>query len=389
MPQDCTDSFGNAAVVEWTATAPDGSIFALKWKAWQPVDLPVRWELKRVLPSVGYIETGADKLKDTVKHQLLTWAAWWTLCGQGVEHFGKSRNSLKHSGAGMGALLEAESGYWVTTLTLLVLLAHWPRFRRNQVDKARSAAVGVSFPRKVCSRGALLAAQLGVVGPGCLAACVQQERYGGKCSCVSEWLGSQERVRAGNAHTGLLAICIAMSKLAHCSAVMLHVGTLLAGVAASIDDSKATWCSGTLADAIQASMAVGNSSKKKRRVDPHLKEQVASLASGAIAGSSPIQAMVGLGAATRKDLARWQEARTGQLQASVHLTCAAAPCVISFAFDASRIGTPSSEVLVHVIQNLSGKSIVLLPAVLGLPPKPPKPIPVNGHSRQTRQNHKS
>ena len=39
------------------------------------------------------------------------------------------------------------------------------------MDKARPAAVGISLPRKVCSRDALLAAQLGVVGPGCLAAC--------------------------------------------------------------------------------------------------------------------------------------------------------------------------------------------------------------------------
>ena len=76
-----------------------------------------------------------------------------------------------------------------------------------------------------------------------------------------------------------------MSKLAHCSTIMLHLGALLARVAASVDDSKATWCSSTLADAIQASMAVG-ASGKRRRVDPHLKEQVASIASGAIAGSS-------------------------------------------------------------------------------------------------------
>ena len=123
MPQDCTDSFGNAAVVVWTAAAPDGSLFAVKWKVWQPVDLPVGWELKRVLPSVGYIETGTNKLKDMVKHQLPTWTAWWTLCGLGVEHFGKSRNSLKHSGAGMGALLEAGQEHWVTTLALLVRIA--------------------------------------------------------------------------------------------------------------------------------------------------------------------------------------------------------------------------------------------------------------------------
>ena len=364
MAQGCLEGSGNA-VVEWTAPAPDGSLFTVRWKAWQPVGLPVRWELKRVVQSVGYTETAGNKIKDIVKHQLPTWTAWWTLCGLGLEHFGKSRNSLKHAGASMGELMEAEQEYWVSTRALLILLVHWPRFRKNQVDRAKSAAVATSFLRKVCSRDAVLALELGVVDPGSLGACLQQGRHVGKCSCVSEWLGRQEQVQAGNAHAGFFEICCAMSKLAHCSTIMLHLGSLLAKVADSIDDSKATWCSGTLADAIQASIAVG-SSGKKRRVDPHLKEQVASIASSAIAGSSPIQAMVGLGAATSKDLAHWQEARMGQLQASAHLACTVAPCVISSAFDASRIGTPSSEVLVHVVQTLSGKSIVLPPAALGL-----------------------
>jgi hypothetical protein len=358
---------GHAATVEWSAPAPDGSLFTLKWKAWQPVGQLVRWELKRILPSVGYMETGQNNIKDMVKDQLPTWTAWWTLCGLGSEHFGKSRNSLKHAGASMASMLDAEQEYWVSTKALLVLMVHWPRFRKNMSDKSKSSLVGISFLKKVCPRDALLALELGVVDPGWLGSCLQQERYAGKCRCVSEWLGRQEQVQADTAHTGFFQVCCAMAKLGHCSTIMLHLGSLLSTVGDHIDGSKATWSSGTLADAIQASIAVGGSGNKKRRVDPHLKEQVASIASGTIAGSNPIQAMVGLGAATSKDLAHWQETRLAQLQASAHLTCKAAPLVISSAFDGARIGTPSSEVLVHVIQTLAGKSIVLPPAVLGPP----------------------
>ena len=125
-----------------------------------------------------------NTIKDMVKDQLPTWTAWWTLCGLCSEHFGKSRNSLKHAGASMASMLDAEQEYWVSTKALLVLMVHWPRFRKNMSDKSKSSVVGISLLKKVCPRDALLALELGVVDPGCLGSCVQQERYAGKSRCV-------------------------------------------------------------------------------------------------------------------------------------------------------------------------------------------------------------
>eukprot|EP00972_Heterocapsa_arctica_P104206 15357338-Heterocapsa_arctica.AAC.1 len=65
------------------------------------------------------METGHNNIKDIVKDQLPTWTAWWTLCGLGLKHVGKSRNSLKHGGASMGSMLEAEQEYWDSTKALL------------------------------------------------------------------------------------------------------------------------------------------------------------------------------------------------------------------------------------------------------------------------------
>ena len=87
-------------VLHRSAVDADGRPVSLNWKAWHRSDLGVlRWELRRILPCVGYVEKSENtKVSVTIKTQLEMWAQFFIVLGLDiVGHYGRSRHSMATS----------------------------------------------------------------------------------------------------------------------------------------------------------------------------------------------------------------------------------------------------------------------------------------------------
>ena len=96
---------------------------------------PVKFEIRRLLPSVGYIETSENtSCSAKVREQLSSWSAFFALAGEDVkELYGGSTGSVI---AKKGDLdnSDLEDEYWVTTKGALYLLIFWIGHRRSAQD---------------------------------------------------------------------------------------------------------------------------------------------------------------------------------------------------------------------------------------------------------------
>lgn len=350
-------------VVEGAGVMPDGRPFSFLWKAW--LSLPpvaLKWEVKRVLPAVGFKESSQNtKVCDTIANEssFPAWSRTWARFGHRPEDmFGRSRRSLQARVAPEEALQDADQEFWFSTPGLLFTLLHWARFRKFTEDKARAMSVFKQFLRQCVDVDKLVATRPLQLDPAHRSLCRDPPIVEDTCKCVAR--ASRLVMREGGEPQSRVAeLLAALFREDGCAASRQWADTLVQHIAGIIDDSVEAWGNPRLREIAGLSMA--GPSGKRRRTDPHVAELVVSAVeesqSGApLASAAPAHmSEAALRSAVLRDMC-WR-------QAAAHMLGGKA-VVVSGCFDAVRLGKPAQELLIHQLwDHRTNTSVMLPPAV--------------------------
>ena len=325
----------------------------------------MRWELRRLLPSLGYVwKSSTTKVSDTVRDQRPHWLAWWFSAGLDVAtSFGQSAKSIASTpGSNMHDLVEAEQEFWVSTPAMLTCLSHWPHHRRQVDDRKGCRTVFLMALERMIPTDVILQGGLPKLGAAARAACHVEPVLAGTCACVQAWEADAQASMCGS-HARAAELLCSLAQMSHCQACQQHLGWCCSYLAAAADARYLVWGEPiSLAD--DAAWMPGLSGKKRRRSDPHARgEACASTASSSV---GPAAVAIGANKATSSQVSRWRGQHLCTLQASSHLAFQT-PCVLSSALDATRLGQPAVEMLLHMVVRLpTGGTTVLPPAATSL-----------------------
>ena len=114
------------------------------WKAWRDASQSLRWELRRILPSIGLPATAQTQMHKRVNQMLPGWQEFWVALGLDQNLvFGRSAHSLQQEARRAGGVAPQgqEREYWVSTAGLLSILMHGSMHRRSAADKQLVADV--------------------------------------------------------------------------------------------------------------------------------------------------------------------------------------------------------------------------------------------------------
>jgi hypothetical protein len=329
----------------------------LKW--WQHDGCPARWEVRRIVPAVGYLShPKSDALHKFIKVQLPLWNSFWASIGLNVSLvFGRSSHGDSHRLHGDRDDGDNEREYWFTTTSLLATLSFWLEHRRGAENKDLVATVFSLLLERACTRDFLLSLDVTSVSQDCLNLCAEHPDLNGQCSCLQDVLLSHQASQ-DNLHRTLASFMGILSRHGECATCMKHLGKLVSSIASNIEERFDVWADLNLKEAHDISLA-GGAGKKRKRLDSHAVSQVVDALSdphGKPLGSLPTISAAALNRAAVKHCC--------VLQASSHLTFKHGGTVTSM-FDGVRLGSPAYELLLHVLWHHDKfRSTVLPPAVL-------------------------
>lgn len=356
----------SAVILEHTGIVDAGLQVAFKLKAWQDDSTgQLRWELRRILPACGYIWRNKwTRVCDYIKELLPTWTIWWSLAGLESEScFGKSCQSVAATeGSSFQDFAAAEQEFWCSTPALLTCLAHLCHHRRAADDKALCKGVLRSLLERTCPLGALLETGLSDMAEATKAECDTEPKVHGSCPCAQNWQQGLVGVQLVS-HSSCVDALVNLARLAHCKACMKHLGMMSEAIAQIIGERWLEW--GTPISLVVGGVWLpGLSGKKRRRSDAHARMQVAQAPSSSSRG--PAAAALSTSTADGRQIARWREQLMCGAQAAAHLAFKT-PAILSTALDATRLGQPAVDMLMHVVWRSPGYcSLVLPPSVCPL-----------------------
>lgn len=314
-----------------------------------------------MFPTVGYEWTSKNTaVDDRLVDQEPSWRSLLLACRlEPSAHLGLSMHSLRKRKAPQADLLVAEQEHWLSsTALLLLLLGFWPLYRRRAADKARCKAAAKLFLSSTCDRDRLLAVDFLEVSSADALCCVSPARINGRCSCLVGWLTAStgELQHHSDLYGAIVDLFIGLAGIDECLSCKAHVGSLCARLATVVDDSRCEWGRGWTA---KTCTRLTSAKGRRCRADPHTKELV-------VAGTDPhsqrrgdaqaLEAMGELGTSR----AGWEDQLLTELMASGHLICKR-PSTISSAMDASRIGQPAVDMVVHAAWHHAAQGLIPLP----------------------------
>ena len=337
---------------------PQGASVDLTWKAWRWDQEPtLKWELRRVFPSMGYIAHSRHSQFHCQARELFPHIrSWLEICGLASrEHVGKSRHALVQRREDIGAIDSAEENFWISSAGLVATIARLYHHRRSLDAKGQIAGVATHILGILVDRYAVLAMPWHDVLPEhtsrCSVAPVREDR----CACLLAWLEEGHVVVRTAPACSVWRLLSSLAKATHCHALQLHFGRLASVLADAIDGNVQSWGRQDLARQEGVDM-MGLSGRKRRRTDPHVR----ALAGCAAAGSADASRLRALGATQGEQLARAHERNLCEMQAANHLTFAR-PGVMASAFDAARIGMPSVDMMLHLVWCSATQRLACLP----------------------------
>ena len=179
---------GTSKLVHLRGVSGASDNFLCSLKVWKLADTEeCRWELRRVLPVVGFAESQCTHLCRHLREQ---WPAWIGLAehfGLGAQSLGKSRRALLAESDGDELQVEgAEQEFWASTAMVLLLLLHFRMRRRRVIDREQATAV-LRLMLEQCLPGpAAEASQPFAVNPEALQECAAEPVINGECYCIRE-----------------------------------------------------------------------------------------------------------------------------------------------------------------------------------------------------------
>ena len=331
---------GSAALLcasGWSSHQP----VELQWLAWITDDSStIRWELRRVLPSVGYPEKKSVLLKDYVRDMLPGWrVAWASLQLPLTPGFGRPSSSHDPTSPAHHGENFEESEYWMDTDRLLVALLFW--WNRAKVSGDRTARASCALRlmlEKIIDPDAVLAHDAMRWREEHLALC-QLGNQRGACMCVGITSQKLDMIRAQRhaPHDMLRYTWKELYLARECPAVAAQLAMSLRVVADSALQSFNVWGD---KDIGQANAIVGPSSKKRRRISSRMKEYLAGTRVGEDTEITVRKKDKDLLPKVKTEAMRWQLASNW-----LSLPC---PTTLGSTFDAGRVGRPAKELLLHL-----------------------------------------
>ena len=344
------------------ATGADalGVPLAFVWKAWERGDT-CRWELRRVLETIGYKTSGQNwQPDDIISSQMNKWRAFALGLGmQPFELYGRSANSLRFSGASEDELACAETEYWVSSAGLLMVLCFWSNFRKGDVAKQRVHAIIRALLEQTVLADTLPGISWMEMPAEVKALCNKGNDAHGFCSCwniVVARAANLSKAPHANA-AGRLAVMAQMN----CPTLAKLLGQHVAFIGEAIDHQRGCWGDTNLKHCKELTMQ--GPSGKRRRVDRDALREILcsdSQGAGSIMNPTAHLSVKDLHRGVHKIMGAHKEAST---MAFIGKSSAGTVCCT---WDAVRLGSPASELSLHLLWRATDNLSCVLPPVVSL-----------------------
>lgn len=347
----CDDSRGahHGVLCHLGGVLPGGARVAVAWKAWAPCEgrESLRWELRRVVPDLGWTETHHTPLHKHLQVVITQVSGLASHLGWDAGAIvGKSRQALLSSGAIEALLEDSEAVAWVSTAGLLMLLASCCE-RKRTIESRQTAALCAQLLLEKCVHADACGLDMRMPQASAAALCQEQLVQGGLCSCVQKALAKGVMPDPGGASPQAFAFELLLHafRLRSCDALKRWARDLVKQLAAQIDANVAGW--GDF-EWHRSSSAVLQARRRPRPVDPHAKAYV--LSEGVRQGqvSTIGQAANSMHAVDGSTAVKWREGEMCAYRASCMMALRSSP-TLCLAFDAARVGRPAKDMLVTVL----------------------------------------
>ena len=255
----------------------DGNRFELEWKAERPTkEAPLRWELRRILPTVNYDITQTQTVANRIRDQRKAWATCWASLD-----FSEASKSLWGPSVRMlpptpseKNLERASSTAWLSTVGLLCLLLHWQACRTDRTDAAVTAGVAQCLLTWTVAKEVLAQIMELDASEQMLGRCEQEPRVDGACACVNSLRHfrsamSQREALPSRAFQVLQRLYVDRA----CGTCRGLLHDFIVTMANHIDDNADRWGKADLSKLSEIHL-MGPSGEKRRRIDGGFKEMV-------------------------------------------------------------------------------------------------------------------
>ena len=325
---------------------------------------PLYWELRHILPALGYSETTASgKLSRRVRE----WTPKWTALLQRLNfqpvhaHLKVSENSFRRSRnydeAGEGGTLPEWS---LSTTGLICIMLHWAATRRAKDDRELVTGILRDMLLQACSADDCDRILQAEPSDHVKALCTDGGVVDGRCSCVRTICGD----RTGTPRQAMVMhLLLAASKFDGCRACCGWLHELLLLTTEAIDSGASRW--GPY-DVARETMHLRGPSGKRRRLD---RQFMQAAGSSALVESQAFSAKSFLRSTEPEEnsssVALSCERRSlREHQAAAWLMVGSHAHIVHIAWDACRVGNPSRELLAGILYDARrGQACHLPPAV--------------------------
>ena len=295
-----------------------------------------------MLQGVGIIGSNVNKFKDVFADSEARWSQW--LAEMGLErdmHMGKSRRSVRQQTRELEAAARAEPEHWLSTTGLVLFLGIWQDQRRAVSDRQDTQTFFAHLLQKTCGQ-ADLDRLLGEQLPASVFMLCQEGAVGGgACACLAQALQTSKP----DASAGTLMATRIQSltrRRGDCPACASAWSSLIKRVATSMDANREVWGNFDTPSWKVPELPQG----RKRRTHDHFQREAA----------SKLRKV----SATREH-SELEKRGVKRQSLQSRLRCQGVR-IINSCFDASRVGTPAVEMLLHVAK--AGSAALILPPVV-------------------------
>ena len=187
--------------------------------------------------------------------------------------WGRSAHSLSFRNTPLRDMVDAEQEYWLNSAAMLACLCGWTVHRRPKTLRVRIRTVLALLLRECCSMDVVVAIDVAKVLPHHLAECPSVVG-GASCDHIKEWQAQHSHDEAGDLFDRIASSMGRLAGAIGCQACGAHFGMLLTIIAGIIDDSCTTWNDPDVPCNSEGVWLEGRTGKKKRRVDPFVKQEI-------------------------------------------------------------------------------------------------------------------
>ena len=314
------------------------------------------------MPAVGFEEkTKYTELCVTIRRCLPIWQQWWELAffTYQDQNYGRSMHSQVQRKTPLKQWVDVDQEYWFSTRALLILFCGWRLHRRPREWRQVAHAVFLHILEACCPRDALASLDITDVSDRSSVLC-SEVADGALCIHLQRWL---DLVSTLDGHCIFRKVADAVSNLftlSACGACGKHLGDLAMAIADIIDSSTACWDDTTDTPENTEGIWLLGRNGKRRRADPHIKFDVQTSKDTLSNGGGTAALLRVRHKASKLSTSQWPTQWLSQVQAACHLT-ARTTQVFHSALDASKLGEPALEVLLHLMWSSVSRQCLPLP----------------------------